>query len=84
MSSSAFTIISLMINQCKLTLTMLLVVFGLVFIDSLHKHIWNAKVLDSNSGAFQISSQYEDHGVWKAAGTDVLGIDTGFGDNLMI
>ena len=82
MSSSAFTI-SLMINQCKLTLTMSLMVFGLVFIDSLHKHIRYAKVLDGR-GAFQMSSQCRNNDAEKVAGTDVLGIDTGFGDNLMI
>ena len=54
---------------------MSLMVFGLVFIDSLHKH---AKVLD-NSGAFQMSSQCKDHGDEKVAGTDVLGIDTYMG-----
>jgi len=79
MSSSAFTI-SLMIKQCKLALTMSLMVFGLVVIDSLHKHMYAMQRIDT----FRMSSQCNDNGAEMVAGTDVLGIDTGFGDNLMI
>jgi len=79
MSSSAFTI-SLMINQCKLALTMSLMVFGLVFIDSLHKHGMQTFL----TVEILFRCQNKDHGVGKVAGTDVLGIGTGFGDNLMI